>query len=67
MLNPGQYDLAVTDYNMSGMSGVEMASALREIRADLPVVLVSGYITEELRAKAPAAGIRELIPSARQR
>ncbi len=39
----------------------ELAHALREIRADLPVVMASGYITEELGAKAPAAGIRELI------
>jgi CheY-like chemotaxis protein len=59
--NPDQYDLAVTDFNMPGMSGLEVASALREIRADLPVVLASGYITEDLRQKAPAAGIRELI------
>ena len=34
----------------------ELAHALREIRADLPVVLASGYITEELLAEAPAAG-----------
>ena len=59
--NPAQFDLAVTDHNMPGMSGLEVALALREIRADLPVVLASGYITEELRARAPAAGIRELI------
>ena len=38
-----------------------MARALKEIRADLPVVLASGYITEELRQNAPAAGISELI------
>jgi CheY-like chemotaxis protein len=34
---------------------------VKAIRADLPIILASGYITEELRAKAPAAGIRELI------
>jgi CheY-like chemotaxis protein len=28
---------------------------------DLPVALASGYITEELRALAPAAGVSELI------
>ena len=39
----------------------ELAHALRETRADLPVVMATGYITEELRAKVPAAGIRELI------
>ncbi|MBE0620882.1 MAG: response regulator [Burkholderiales bacterium] len=57
----GQFDLVVTDYNMPHMSGLQLAQALREIRADLPVVLTSGYLTDELRAAAPAAGIRELI------
>ena len=59
--NPDQFDLVVTDFNMPGMSGLAVASALREIRSDLPVVLASGYITEDLRQKAPAAGVRELI------
>ena len=58
---PDQFDLAVTDYNMPGMSGLEVARALREIRAGLPVAVASGYITEELRAQAPAAGVSELI------
>jgi signal transduction histidine kinase/ActR/RegA family two-component response regulator len=58
---PEQFDLAVTDYNMPGMSGLALASALRELRTELPVVLASGYITEELRQQASAAGVRELI------
>ncbi len=58
---PHEFDLAVTDYNMPGMSGLDLARALREIRQDLPVALASGYITEELRALAPAAGVREII------
>jgi len=58
---PDAFNLAVTDYNMPGMSGLELARALREIRADLPVAVASGYITEELRAQAPDAGVRELI------
>ena len=59
--NPEQFDLVVTDYNMPEMSGLDVARALREIHADLPIVLASGYITEELRAKAPAAGVSALI------
>ncbi|MBE0621171.1 MAG: PAS domain S-box protein [Burkholderiales bacterium] len=58
---PDAFDLAVTDYNMPGMSGLEVAQALKEMRADLPVALASGYITEELRAQAPAAGVLELV------
>ena len=59
--NPDQFDLVVTDYNMPGISGLDLAHSLKEIRADLPVVLASGYITEELRQQAPAAGVCELI------
>jgi CheY-like chemotaxis protein len=58
---PAEFDLVVTDYNMPGMSGLDLARALREVRADLPVALASGYITEELRAQAPGAGVMELI------
>lgn len=59
--SPEQFDLAVTDYNMPRMSGLDVARHLGQIRPDLPVLMASGYITEELRTKAPAAGIRELI------
>jgi PAS domain S-box-containing protein len=59
--NPNRFDLLVTDQNMPHLSGLELAQAVKEIRTDLPVILASGYITEELRAKAVAAGICELI------
>ena len=38
-----------------------MPATLSGIRADLPVIPISGYITEELQREAPAAGLRELI------
>ena len=55
------FDLVVTDFNMPGMSGLEVARAIRDARPDLPVVMVSGYITDALRAQAEAVGVRELI------
>ena len=58
---PHAFDLAVTDYNMPGMSGLDVVQALRKIREDLPIALASGYITEELRAQAPSAGVSELV------
>jgi len=36
-------DLVITDQSMPGMTGVELAAALRERRPELPVVLASGY------------------------
>ncbi len=59
--NPGDFDLVITDYSMPGMSGLQVAAALREIRADLPVALFSAYISDDVRARAPAAGVREII------
>ncbi|MEQ1518454.1 MAG: PAS domain S-box protein, partial [Usitatibacteraceae bacterium] len=55
------FDLVVTDYNMPGMSGLEVAREIRSIRGDLPVAIASGFIDEELRAQSVAAGVSELI------
>ena len=59
--DPAAFDLVVTDYNMPGMSGLEVAREVRTIRADLPVAVASGFIDEALQAQADAAGVREVI------
>lgn len=53
--------LCITDFNMPGMSGLRLAREMKALRPDLPVAIVSGYISEELRQQAPAAGVDELI------
>ena len=59
--DPGQFDLVVTDLNMPGMSGLDVAREVARVRPGLPVILASGYISEELRKQAPEAGVRQLI------
>ena len=59
--HPLDYDLVVTDFNMPRLSGIEVAYALAEIRRDLPVVISSGYLSEELRKEARRAGVRALL------
>jgi two-component system cell cycle sensor histidine kinase/response regulator CckA len=56
-----RFDLVVTDFNMPGISGLDVARAIRDARPKVPVIVVSGYITDALRAQAAAAGVRELI------
>jgi CheY-like chemotaxis protein len=59
--SPDSFDIAVTDYNMPGASGLDVARDLLEVRADLPIVLASGYITDELQAHALQIGVRHLL------
>ncbi len=59
--DPASFDLLVTDFNMPGMSGLDVARQARLIRADLPVAIVSGFIDEALHNEAAGAGVRELI------
>jgi CheY-like chemotaxis protein len=36
-------DLVITDHAMPGMTGMELAKHIRQIRPDLPVILATGY------------------------
>lgn len=45
--NPDDVDILVTDNLMPGLTGVELATAVRIERPDLPVLLVTGYLDEK--------------------
>ena len=62
--NPADCDLLVTDFNMPHLSGIDVANAAARIRPDLPVVLISGYITDGTQEAARAAGIRHVLQKA---
>ncbi|PZO12857.1 MAG: hypothetical protein DCF26_18055 [Burkholderiales bacterium] len=59
--SPTGFQLLLTDFNMPGMSGLEVAKAVLEINPRMPVAVASGYITDELQAEAKAAGVREVV------
>ena len=40
---PGKFDLLLTDFSMPGMTGAELAEALRALQPDLPIVIATGY------------------------
>ncbi len=54
-------DLLVTDQNMPGVSGIALAHALRTLRPQLAVAIVTGYVSESLVAEAAAVGVAHVL------
>ncbi len=59
--DPRAFDLVVTDLNMPGVSGLDIAREMLALRPDLPLVLASGYLNDSLAARAKALGIPHLL------
>lgn len=57
----GGIDCLVIDYKMSELDGLELAQRLRERLITAPIVLITGYPDEQIRAKASAAGIAQVL------
>lgn len=43
--HPDAFDVIVTDYTMPKITGVSLAKKIRSIRANIPIILCSGYLT----------------------
>lgn len=45
---PGEFDLAILDVSMPEMSGLDLARKMRELRSDLPIILCTGFIGDDV-------------------
>ena len=57
----GRFDAVIADEVMPGLTGTQLAKALRQRRPDLPIVLISGYTGPMLTERAFGAGITEIL------
>jgi signal transduction histidine kinase/ActR/RegA family two-component response regulator len=58
---PDQFDVLVTDAAMPVLSGYELSERALALRADLPVIMVSGYVGPDELVHAEQLGVRELL------
>ena len=57
---PNRFDLVITDLTMPRITGAELAAKLIQIRADIPIILCSGYNETISKDRAKELGIRAL-------
>jgi len=59
--HPARFDLLITDMTMPGMTGVDLAREVMQIRPDIPVILCTGFSENVSEQQAKNLGIREFI------
>ncbi len=55
------YDLILLDLMMDEMDGIELLTALREEKPDLPVIIITGYPTKKSKQEATDLGVSDYI------
>lgn len=60
-LDNGDWDIIISDYSMPKFSGLEALQIAKERKLDIPFILVSGTIGEELAVKAMKEGANDYL------
>jgi CheY-like chemotaxis protein len=65
--NLARFDLILTDEAMPELVGTELAREIRLLRADVPIILMSGHGGAPLEHRAAAIGVKEVLHKPLQR
>jgi CheY-like chemotaxis protein len=65
--NPARFDLVLTDEAMPELVGTELAREIRLLRADVPIILMSGHGGAPLEHRVAAIGVKEVLHKPLQR
>jgi PAS domain S-box-containing protein len=61
LYDPNQFDLVITDMTMPRMTGDKLTQEILKIRADMPIILCTGYSERMSSERAQELGIRKYI------
>jgi CheY-like chemotaxis protein len=59
--DPECYDLLVTDFSMPGKNGLQVAREVRAVCPEIPVIIATGFASEELTQSVEELGHAEIL------
>jgi PAS domain S-box-containing protein len=59
--SPGDFDLIITDYAMPRLTGLSLAGELKKAGVHVPVILMSGFLSEEIEIAARNSGVAKIL------
>ncbi|MGH9717094.1 MAG: response regulator [Candidatus Acidiferrales bacterium] len=60
-LSEGRFDLVISDYRMKGWTGMDALATVRETAPDVPVILLTGTLGDELAVECLKLGVTDYI------
>ena len=60
-LQPAELDAILTDESMPDLSGTELAYRIRQLRASIPIILMTGHASVEMSQRGTQIGIGEIL------
>ena len=61
-IQPGHYDLLISDMKMPAMGGAELVHRVRRVDPDLPAIVVTAYIKDDDLEAARREGLLAVLP-----
>jgi DNA-binding NtrC family response regulator len=61
MIIEDEYDLVVSDLKMPGMDAMELFDEVKEIKPDLPMIIITAYGSLEISEEAMKKGVADFI------
>jgi DNA-binding NtrC family response regulator len=61
LLSDNDYDLVISDLKMPGMDGIELFGEMREIKSDIPVIIITAYGSLGTADEAIKKGVSDFI------